>query len=66
METFPKEMAAVRDAGHEMFVTTHSSARSVDIPSLADFTGTPMRYTQYAMNLLELMSGASESDYDVA
>lgn len=31
LETFPKEMAAVRDAGHEMFVIAYS-ARSADIP----------------------------------
>ena len=43
LETFPKEMAAVRDAGHEMFVPAYSTTRSINIPCLVDFMDIPMR-----------------------
>ena len=66
LETFPKEMVAVRDAGHEMFVITRTTACFIDNPCTVDFMDIPMRYAQYVTNLLDLIVETTESDKDVA
>lgn len=63
LETFPKEMAAVRDAGHEMFVTVRSVARFIDIPCPVDFTDIPMKYAHWHVtSWLDLTFDTTESN----